>query len=100
MARLFIDLRTEFASTDFRLIDVHLVKRITPKRAQDIYVEFVPTPGGDLRAGIRVTEVTELTTGSYFLVLRLLDRRGASIAMASSIVSLRGDQVVVMVIPR
>ena len=102
MATLFIDLRTEFDRTEFRLIEVHLIKRLTRKRPQEIYVEFAPTPGrGDLRAGARVTEVNDLRTDrNYFLVLRLLNARGVSIGMATSLISLRDDLIVTMVIPR
>jgi len=98
MARLIIDLRADFDRTAVNLVDVHLIKRITPKRAQDIYVEFIPTPAGDLRAGVRLTEVNDLTTGTYFLVVRLLDRHGASIGMRTSIVTLTRDLIVTAVI--
>jgi hypothetical protein len=39
MATIFIDLRTEFDRTEFRLIEVHVIKRLTRKRTQEIYVD-------------------------------------------------------------
>ena len=101
MATLVIDLRTDFNRTEFHIIDVHLVLQLSRRRAQDIYVEFIPSPSrGDLRAGIRLTEINDLTTGTYFLVIRLLDRRGASIGMATSTVDLTGNLSVPMLIRR
>jgi hypothetical protein len=98
MARLIIDLRADFDRTAVNVVDVHLIKRITPKVPHVFYAEFIPTPGGDLRAGVRLTEVNDLTTGTYFLVVRLLDRHGASIGMRTTIVTLRGDLIVTAVI--
>jgi hypothetical protein len=92
---LFVDLRTDFTRAEFRTVEIHLIESLSPKRRQATYAEFIPiAASGDLIAGIRLTEVHGLTRGTYSLVVRLLDGRGASIGMTTSIIDLRGNQVV------
>jgi hypothetical protein len=64
------------------------------------FIDFVSTPRGDLERGVRVAEVNDLDRGEYLLVIRLLDARGAPIALRRSLVSLRGNLAVVAVIAR
>jgi len=91
---LYVDLRTEFTRTDFNLIEVHLIESLRPSRRQETYVDFIGTPPGDLLNGVRLTEVHDLTRGTYKLVGRLLDHRGASIALKIVIVDIRASEVV------
>jgi len=91
---LYIDLKTDIARTDFSWVEVHLSESLRPSRRQETYVDFIGTPPGDLLNGVRLTEVHDMTRGTYKLVGRLLDHRGASIALKIVIVDIRANEVV------
>lgn len=67
---------------------------------QDQFIDFIPTPGGDLVRGVRVAEIDDLETGLYLLVVRLLDARGAPVGFRQILVTLRGNLAVTALVTR
>ena len=103
MALLVVDLRTNVSRTQFRTVELHLINRRRPgrvRRMQDQFIDFVPTPGGDLTRGVRVSEIDDLDPGLYLLVIRLLNARGASVGFRQILVTLRGNLGVTVLIAR
>jgi hypothetical protein len=49
---------------------------------------------------VRVAEIQDLENGLHFLVVRLLDRRGAPIAMQRILVTVRGNTAALALLSR
>ncbi len=100
MTMLVVDLRTDIPRREIRLAEIHLIRRRRRNRIEASFVAFTSLGRGDPVRGVRLTDIEDLDNGNYLLVVRLLDRRGAAIGLAQSIVGLRGDRVVTMLITR
>jgi hypothetical protein len=100
MALIAVNLKTDFRRSEFAVVEVHLRKWYRRARMQPQYLDFLTAPAGDFTRGVRVAEVYDLEAGTYRLMIRLLDGRGAPIAMARSSVSLSRDTVANIVIAR
>lgn len=100
MALLVVDLRTNLERRQVATVELHLLRRRRHSRMEAHFADFVSTPPGDLVRGVRVAEVHDLEAGSYLLVVRLLNGRGAPVALRRVLVDLRGNLGVTVVIAR
>jgi len=69
---LFIDLRTDYTTADFRFVRVELLDRADERRS---WITMHSAGGGrDYAAGVRIAELDDVEQRhNYFLVVQLLD---------------------------
>jgi hypothetical protein len=66
---LFVDLRTNYSSSDFSWIRVQVLDRADERRTWTSLVR----PRGDVMAGVRAAELEGVSRGDYYVVVELLD---------------------------
>ena len=100
MSLLSIDLRTDLVlGTDFSSVELHVIKRSTPRRMEEKYfMDFPAVRGSELIAGARLVDIEDVENGSYVVAVRLLDQNGSSVKLKTVLVRLTGNRVVTVLV--
>lgn len=100
MSLLSIDLKTDLVlGTDFSGVELHVIKRSTPRRMEEKYfMDFPSVRGSELIAGARLVDIEDVENGSYLVAVRLMDRNGSSVRLKTVLVRLTENHVTTVLI--